>query len=385
MNLQFSENKIGVLVLGGHIQALGIIRIYGRLGIPTAVIDKTKRCIARHSRYCGVFICVNDDDVLSFLESEKDRGNYKGWLVFPTNDLHVKILSQSKTTLEPYYKVTADIWERVQVFYNKKLSYQLAGELEIPYPKTYFPESIESLNALNISYPCIIKPAIMYDFFSKTKKKVFLCNSKMELIANYKKALSIIPADEIIIQDVIPGANHNQYSACFLFLNGQSYVSLTACRMRQHPIAFGNATTYAEITDTPQIIGYAELLLKEVGYNGLCEVEFKFDDRDGKFKLLEVNPRTWKWHSIANKSQTPFLKSYYHFLCGQEVCPTQSFKYASFYHFTTDFPMSLIMMFKGLKNWNRIRKPLENAVWASDDIKPWFFEKFYFFSLLKNR
>lgn len=379
------SNSIGVIVWGGHVQALGIIRIYGRLGIPTVVIDKTKKCIARHSKYCSFFYCVNDDDVLSFLTTEREKGHYKGWLLFPTNDLHVKLLSQSKDDLEPYYKVTTDIWERVQVFYNKTLSYQLAEELKIPYPKTFFPVSVESLAGIDINFPCIIKPAVMYNFFSKTKKKVFLCNSKSDLISNYQKALSLIPANEIIVQEVIPGGNHNQHSACFLFLNGQSYVSLTACRMRQHPINFGNATTYAEISDTPMIAKYALRLLENIGYNGLCEVEFKFDERDGKYKFLEVNPRTWKWHSIASKANTPFLKTYYDHLVGSAVKPNYNVVKSSFYHALTDIPTMLTMLFKGHRHWSKIKKPVESAVWASDDLCPWFYEKFYLIYLIKTR
>lgn len=90
-------------------------------------------------------------------------------------------------------------------------------------------------------------------------------------------------------------------------IDGRSYVKLTACRMRQHPIDFGNATTYAEVSDSPEPVVYAEKLLAAAGYSGLCEVEFKRDARDGTFKLLEVNPRTWKWHAIADKAGTPFI------------------------------------------------------------------------------
>lgn len=375
----------GVIVWGGHIQALGIVRIYGRMGIQTVVVDKTSKCIARHSKYCNAFFCISDHDVLSFLIAERDNGRYKGWLLFPTNDLHVKILGQNKSILEPHYRVTTDVWQRVQVFYNKKLSYKLAEELNVPYPKTFYPETDEDLKVLDLTYPCVVKPAVMHSFYSKVKKKVFLCNSQVELMENYKKALSAIPATEIIVQEVIPGASHNQFSACFLFLKGESFVSLTACRMRQHPIDFGNATTYAEVTDTPKIVNYAKVLLKEVGYNGLCEVEFKLDERDGEYKFLEVNPRTWKWHSISNKANAPFLQTYYRFLLGNHSKPHYNLRKASFFHFLTDMPTALAMLFKGHKFWSRLKRPIEQAVWTYDDLKPWVFEKIYIFYFINTR
>jgi hypothetical protein len=130
---------------------------------------------------------------------------------------------------------------------------------------------------------------------------------------------------------------------------------------------------------------YGERLLKEANYNGICEVEFKLDDRDNQYKLLEVNARTWKWHTIANKADTPFVKTYFDYLSGLNIQPIKGFKKASFYHMLTDFPVQLQLLVKGLSYWRRKIKPVENAVWACDDLKPWFFEKLYLGNFILNR
>jgi len=62
---------------------------------------------------------------------------------------------------------------------------------------------------------------------------------------------------------------------------------------------FGKASTFVELVEVPEIRSLSLKLLDALGYYGLSEVEFKYDSRDGTFKLLEINPRTWKWHSIA--------------------------------------------------------------------------------------
>ena len=61
--------------------------------------------------------------------------------------------------------------------------------------------------------------------YSQVKKKVFVCNNKEELINKYHKACAIVPADEIIVQNIIKGPSRNQYSACFLYINGKALVS----------------------------------------------------------------------------------------------------------------------------------------------------------------
>jgi predicted ATP-grasp superfamily ATP-dependent carboligase len=194
-----------------------------------------------------------------------------------------------------------------------------------------------------------------------------------------------VPSDEIIVQNIIPGPSRNQFSACFLFLDGEPYVTLTANRMRQHPLDFGNATTYAETVNLPIIVEYALKILKASNYNGLCEVEFKKDETDGQYKFLEVNTRTWKWHAIAEKAGTPFLENYFRYLNGESIIPANLQKQASFLHTLTDFPVQLKLKLKGFNYAFRKKKPVVKAVWAWDDCKPWFYEKLYLISLIRNR
>jgi D-aspartate ligase len=379
------NNKTGIIVLGGHVQALGIVRAFGRIGLRVIVIDNTRKNISRHSKYCFESYNVPEKSLKDFLVSLGEKGEYAGWIIFPTNDFHVKILSLNKTELEKYFIVSTDHWKSVSIFYNKKETYNLAEKLNIPFAQTFYPADEEDLKKNTPKYPCIIKPAIMHDFFSQTKKKVLVCHNFDELIKKYTFAKQFIPADQIIIQNIIPGSSRNQFSACFLFLNGKTYVSLVANRLRQHPIDFGNASTYVETVDLPQLVEYSERILKAAGYNGLCEVEFKKDEADGVCKLLEINPRTWKWHSIAEQTQTPFLETIYNYLTGNEISVSESPRFASFRHFLTDFPVQLKMFLKGHQSPFRIKKPVVNAVWDKDDPKPWFYEKFYIVHLLKDR
>jgi len=379
------KDKLGAIILGGHIQSLGILRILGREKIPGIVIENTAKNLARRSKYCKGFWCKADKELLNFLIKLGRGGNYRNWVVFPSNDFHVRLLSENKTELEQFFIVSIDHWEVIQLFYNKKNTYELAAELDIPIVKTWFPQNETGLDGIDVPFPCIIKPAVMHTFYRQTGKKVFVCRDRVELRENYRKAAKVIPANEVMIQEVIPGPSKNQFSACFLFLNGRTYVQLAACRMRQHPIDYGNATTYAETVELPILTEYGERILRAANYNGLCEVEFKRDKRDGQYKFLEVNPRTWKWHSIANKAETPFLKAYYDFLTGKEIEPVEGYSQASFCHSVTDVPTRLQLMVGGFDYWNRKKKPVERAVWACDDKMPWFWEKAYLPYLIINR
>jgi predicted ATP-grasp superfamily ATP-dependent carboligase len=369
------QSNIGAIVIGGHIQGLGITRILGREGIPVILLDKTKLNLTRFSNYCQKSYLVQNEDLIKQLDAFKAQNKYAGWVIYPTNDAHVELLSKNKANLEPYFRVTTDHWDSISIFYDKIQTYKLAAALDIPIAKTYFPEKIEDLDGIDIEFPCIIKPAVMHNFYAQTKQKVFVCNNLADLKSNYSKATNIIPKEEIIVQEIIQGPSKNQFSACFLYLNKETFVWLTACRMRQHPIDFGNATTYAETIDAPELKVFAEKILAAANYNGLCEVEFKLDSRDNQYKFLEVNTRTWKWHTIANKAETPFVLSYFNFLTGKKVNKTTTFKSATFRHLITDFPIQIKLWKKGFDYAFRKKSNLEHAVYDPKDLKPWLMEK----------
>lgn len=379
-----NKNLHGVVIIGGHIQGLGIARIFGRNGIATILLDKTKVNLTRHSKYCSKMYLYKEEQLLEQLRNLGRQGAYTNWLLMPTNDAHVEVLSKNKAELSKYFKVSTVDIEVLNYFFNKRNTYKLAEKLQIEIPQTWMPDDWNELDNMDLVYPCIIKPAVMHTFYSKTKKKVFVCNKKQELEENYRKAIQIIPKEEIIVQDIIPGSSENQYSACFMFDGEKALVSLVARRVRQHPPDFGNATTYAETVENLVILADAKKILKAVNFIGVCEVEFKYDKRDGLYKFLEVNPRTWKWHSIAEKSESPILMSLYNYVYNKKIIECNEYKNATFRHLATDIPTMLKMKVLGVK-YPKIKKNTKYAVWDSKDIAPAFFEMLYLPYLILKR
>src|SRR6202040_1411739 len=127
-----------------------------------------------------------------------------------------------------------------------------------------------------------------------------------QLLELYHRAAQDIRPEEILIQEIIPGDGHRQYSYCAFFRDGQAHSTLLARRLRQHPREFGRAATYVETIDFPEIEELSERFLRAIDYYGLVEVEFKQDPRDGVFKLLDVNARTWGFHSIGEPAGVDF-------------------------------------------------------------------------------
>lgn len=63
-------------------------------------------------------------------------------------------------------------------------------------------------------------------------------------------------------------------------------------RMREYPIT-GGSSTAAESMYDPELRDLGLTLLKALDWHGVAMVEFKKDSRDGKYKLMEINPKFW--------------------------------------------------------------------------------------------
>jgi len=376
----------GVIVLGGHVQGYGIVRIYGENNIPSVVVDKARYNIARHSKYCVSFYEIGYDDLIDFLINLGRQDKYNNWLLMPTDDYYVRIISQNKKELNRYFTVTVDDWELINIFFNKRNSYPLAQAAGLPIPKTFYPDSLRDLKRMipDISFPCIIKPAVMLYFYRHFKKKVFVCNDQASLERNYQTAAKVIDPQGLMIQEIIPGSSEHQYSVGIFFDRDKSYNYLVARRKRQHPVDFGNATTYAETVDIPILVEYAHKILAKAKFFGLCEVEFKYDARDQLFKFLEVNPRTWKWHLISQPAEIPFLPSLYSYFAKGQPIIAKDFRKASFKDVFTDLPVILNMIVKGLyKRADKVKTV--SAVANLRDINPFIFHLLYLPYLLFKR
>ncbi len=303
------EPSTGALVVGGDHPGLGIARSLGRRGIPVYVVDD-QHCISSFSRYATRVVRVDDllderKTVDAVLELGR-RFNLRNWVLFPTRDETVAAFSRYRGELSEFFRVTTGEWGSVQWAWDKKKTYELAAALDIPCPKTFNPRNADELLSLYSSLPLAIKPAIKENFFYATGAKAWRADSVEQLNKLYDKATRQIKPEEILIQEIIPGDGREQYSYCAFVRHGRPHSTLTARRARQHPREFGRASSYVETVELPEIEELSERFLKTINYHGLVEIEFKRDPRDGKYKLLDVNARTWGFHSIGSACGVDF-------------------------------------------------------------------------------
>jgi len=307
----FNYNKLikKLFILGNHVQGLGVSRLAKKNGLDVWLFNHTGFCITRYSNTCSRFIKYSDQNNLLEILSHQAFENEKPVLI-PTNDKLVWFIAENYEILSEKYYISLPPKDVVEIAYNKIKTYKIAEKIGIPIPHSFFPRSLEEViyKANDLKYPVVIKPAIMHTYYTTTGKKMIKCNSSKELIVGYKEFTKIIPLDEVIIQEMLPGGPQNLYSFGSFCDGEKVWASLTANRIRQKPMDFGISTTFAQSVAVEEIENLAKRLLSQINYFGISEVEFMFDPLANEYKLLEINPRTWKWHSIANILGVDLLK-----------------------------------------------------------------------------
>jgi D-aspartate ligase len=367
----------GAIVIGGDYQGLGIVRSLGHRGIPICVVDD-EYSISRFSRYTKFAIRVpdlrNETATIQVLLDIGKRLNLKGWVLFPTREELVAALSRHRCELSELFRVPTPPWSTVQWMWDKRNTYQLADELKLPIPETWIPQTLEDIDKITTAFPLALKPAIKEHFFYATKVKAWRANSKGQLRALLGRANSIAGPGEIIVQDLVPGDGKHQFGYCAFFKDGRAIGSMVTRRRRQHPHEFGRASTFVETIDFPALESLSESFLRKINYYGLVEVEFKLDPRDGQPKLLDVNPRTWGYHSLGLPAGVDFPYLLYADQIGMTVEECKGKPGISWIRMLTDFPTGLIDVFSGRLSLGEFIKSLwgfnTEAVFSWEDPIP---------------
>jgi predicted ATP-grasp superfamily ATP-dependent carboligase len=377
MTVAGDKLSTGALVAGGDYQGLGIIRSLGRHGVPVYVIDD-EPSIGRYSRYTSRALRVPDlrdeENVVDTVLDIGRRFGLDGWVLYPTRDEIVAALSHHRETLAEHYRVPTPAWDVVRWAWDKRLTYQLAAELGIATPRTWFAADVDELDGLGVTLPLAIKPAIKQHFIYEAKVKALRADNRDQLVERFREACAVIPADEVMLQELIPGGGETQFSYCGFFKAGRPVAKMLVRRARQRPPDFARSSTCVETVDMPQLEEPSERLLAAMDYYGLVEIEYKLDVRDGQYKLLDVNPRTWGSHAIGGRAGVDFPWLLYRDQLGDPVEPCRAQVGIRWVRLTTDLPTSLLEIIRGRLDWRAFIRSISRfqmeAVFARDDPKP---------------
>jgi D-aspartate ligase len=367
----------GALVLGGNLNGLTIARSLGRRGVPVWVATTPNIKLASFSRYTLRTLPWLEGESaaqVEYLLRVAERCRLDQWVLFPTSDETAALLSRFRTPLSRRFRVSTPAWDVLRWAYDKRLTYQLAADQQVDYPSTFYPATEQDLDRVACAFPAILKPATHASINRFTADKAWPVANRNELLARYRQARELIPADLILVQDLIQGGGESQFSYAALCCDGHPIASLTARRTRQYPIDFGYSSSFVETLDVPEIVEPSRRLLAAMRYTGLVEVEFKLDAPNGGYKLLDINPRLWTWAALGCRAGVDFPYLLWQMMVGRPVREQTARTGARWVRMSTDVPAAIHEILRGrltLRAYLRsLRSPVEFALMAADDPLP---------------
>jgi predicted ATP-grasp superfamily ATP-dependent carboligase len=340
----------------GWVNGLAAIRSLGRAGIPVLALDHRSSPLGFRSRYATPFPVPDpaaDEEgfVARVAEIEGPA------VVFPTHDPPLNALARNRERL-PGLRFPFPPWSALEAIQDKRHQLETAVSAGVPTPETRYPESPAAARAAaaELGYPVLVKPQHPDGFKRAFGKQAFRCKTAAEVERAYAEAEPFGP----MVQELVPGGDDELYSlGSYLREDGEPLGLFSGRKLKQVPPGIGTCRV-GEAVWVQEVVDSGLGFLRALGFHGLSQVEFKRDPRDGRFKLMEINPRLWQWHGLATACGVDLPVIAYRDLAGEKVEPVSMDGSGRIW---------AISLFPGERPVFP-RPPFTDAVFASDDLKP---------------
>ncbi|RMI17090.1 MAG: hypothetical protein D6681_03755 [Calditrichaeota bacterium] len=267
-------------------------------------------------------------------------------VVFPTNDPSLLAFIHIRAQLSPRFVDALPSPELVTLCLYKDRFYEYLSRNGVPHPRSIaLTKGGEISLAGNgqMPYPFALKPALSHVFMEKFHRKLFAVYSARELEMYCQK----ISGQEIslIMQELIQGEElHLIYF--YVTRRGEASAVVGFRKIRQSPPDYGTASM-VELYWNQELVERTLQLTRRLGYTGLGEAEYRYDPRDGEFKLLEINPRSNTFNRLSARLGVDLEYQYYLDALGSLSCTNGVLhlrdKKARWVDFSKDIPTILAL------------------------------------------
>ena len=314
------------LVLGGYVNGYSIIQELSEKRVEEIILFGYSRELASYSNKIKKFMLIDKTPESMYRKIEKLHREYERIIVFPTDDLQLENLYKLYNKINSFCFLPFNP-ENLQECLDKYVQYSYCEKLGIPYPKTIYVQKKKDLKNIElIQFPILLKPSKREDL----KRKVFR-NLKIDSPRDLNKVKRRIEryldaGIKFLASEIIPGDENCIYAyVAYRDMNGKILNEWTGKKLTQYPDSFGVfASASNEAPETVLLQGRE--LLNGMDIKGIAQPEFKYDFRDKKYKLMEINLRSMMWHRVGNLSGVNLQYSQYLDALGEKVSPQVQIK-----------------------------------------------------------
>jgi D-aspartate ligase len=279
-----------------HHGGVGAIRSLGRLGVPVYAITEDPYTPAASSRYLRrafVWPTTGTEEPDRLVEGLLRIGKRIGRpaVLVPTDEEAAVLIAERQRELGDAFlfpRVEAGLPRRLA---SKQGLHELCVEHGIPTPAASFPQSYDDIErfARTARFPVVAKNR---EAFVRRARPAVNGTTRI----GSREALLSLACDwgerpGVILQEYLPREEAEDWIVHAYFdADSNPRALFTGVKVRSWPPHAG-MTANAYVVDNPELADLAARFIKQIGFTGIIDLDLRFDRRDGRYKLLDFNPR----------------------------------------------------------------------------------------------
>lgn len=287
-------SSVPVLVFGAHIAALGVLRVLAKRGIRAYVVDETSNVIVRSRWYRAPGRTLPESSDAAALAGFLESLDLPRAVLIACSDQWALAVAGLPPELRQRFPSSTPPREAIEQFVDKDRFRALVDRLDIPRPRTLpinRPADLDLATDEDLASG-FLKPTESHRHNRRFRTKGFFVESRQAAVRLVEDASAA--GITFMLQEWIPGdMSKTILIDGFVDRDGAIRAMVARRRVRMDPPRLANTCSDVTIplSDVEACLPSLRTLLAAVDYRGIFNVEFKHDVRDGRFKVIELNPR----------------------------------------------------------------------------------------------
>ena len=353
------------VVVGDHTQGLGIVRSAAAHGAAVWVVNDKCISLARFSRYITGYKQLRRGTLSQLARTECAIHLREALLEIPldgpallfgVNEDITWFIHQNRAALRAKYFIPEVRFESI---YDKFAF------------NTLLPEAVRldtrlcsetDLDAVDQPQRFILKGRFANAFRQITGQKAIRLS---QIAPHERKGLfANLAPDRVVLQKIVE-TSRPVVSVCSFSVKGDVAGYFGYEKLRQHPNRFGTGT-YLRSTSVNELMRVAEQILTTLEFTGISEIEFIHDLDSGTYRVIEMNPRTWKSIHFATQCEQNLVATYLSYAANGRIESNNDYVKDRYWaDMATDVPQ----MFRERKIW-RYHRDFRDCTWDRSDPLP---------------
>jgi predicted ATP-grasp superfamily ATP-dependent carboligase len=299
------------------------------LGVPVYAVDADRYTPAFFSKYCrGRFLwdlhAAPVEESVGFLR-EVGRNLGVRSVLIPTSDIGAMFVVDHADRLVDRFIFPSPDAGVVRSLCSKKEMYNLARKWSVAAPETAFPQSRdEVLKYVEAArFPILLKPIYSHRR-GRAVQAMVIVRTMRDLLERYD-AIEDPSLPNLMLQEYIPGGDDATWTFNGYFdTQGECRVSFTGRKLRNFPPYFGQCSLGICVQNDE--VGQTTIrFMRAVGYKGALDLGYRYDARDGRYKVNDVNPRVGAMFRLfVGENGIDVARALYQDMTGQAVVPARA-------------------------------------------------------------